>query len=434
MPGKKDHIIIKSDEVEDILGRVPGWVTRNGAIIFLVIISILLLGSWIFKVPDVKKASITITSIQPPAQIEARSFGKIEKLLVFDNENVEEGTILAEIENSADLQDVQNLKLHIGRIDLYNVDYQSIEFPLNGDAEFGTIQDEFAVFNKNRRDYLDFIELNYHRRKIELLREELQLYRDHSSRLIQRTAILNEEYELAAKQYNRDSVLYAQGVVSESDFENSKSVMLQKQGDWQQVASLKSENDILIAGIRKEILEMELRQQEERTLKLTKVEESLNKLKAAIAQWEKQFLIIAPVSGQVTFNDIWSENQNVKVGDKVMTVIPGDAGHLLGKIMLPLRGAGEVQTGQQVNIMLDNFPYLKYGMIRGEVTNVSKVPQNDFYSVEVQLPDGLKTYYGIEIGFHQQMHGTAEIITDNMRLLQRIFNPVRSAVSRQKKI
>lgn len=434
MVEEKNNIELRSEEVEDILGKVPGWVTRNGIVMLFAIIAILLLGAWMFKVPDVKKATVYVTSQQPPADIESRTDGKVEKLLVNDNEEVEAGQVLAVIENPADFTDVQNLRRQLEQLVLPAETLPKLNLPVNGNAYLGSIQPEYASFYKNYRDYREFRQLNYHQRKIELLQEEYEKYLAYSENLDVRAATLKEEYGLFQKQFQRDSMLFLQGVVSESDYENTKSEMLSRRANWQELLSLKAENDIQTAGIREQILEMELRQREQVTSYLTSLEESLNRLVAAIATWEKDYLIVAPIRGQVTFNRIWSENQNVKAGDKVMTIVPERGGELIGKIQLPMRGAGEVDEGDQVNIRFDSYPYLEYGMVRGKVGNVSKVPQDNFYTVEVVLPDGLTTFYGIEIGFNQNMQGEAEILTDKMRLLQRIFNPVRSAVSRQREM
>ena len=56
-----------------MLGRVPGWITRNGTILFLFLLALLILGSWVFKYPDIKRARIVVTSVNPPADIEART-------------------------------------------------------------------------------------------------------------------------------------------------------------------------------------------------------------------------------------------------------------------------------------------------------------------------------------------------------------------------
>jgi HlyD family secretion protein len=115
-----------------------------------------------------------------------------------------------------------------------------------------------------------------------------------------------------------------------------------------------------------------------------------------------------------------------------MTVIPSEQGDILGKINLSIEGAGKVDTGQQVNIRIDNYPYLQYGMVRGVIRNISLIPEDREYVVEVNLPDGLTTYYGNDIPLKQEMQGTAEILTDRRRLLERIIAPIRATISEQK--
>jgi multidrug resistance efflux pump len=434
MSEENKQIELRSEEVEDILGRVPGWITRNGILMLFFILLLLLLGAWIFKLPDVKRAEIYVTSLQPPADIEARTDGKIEQLFVTDNERVSAGQVLAVIENPAEYSDVVALKERLSAVHLMEAGLPDLQLPVNGEADLGMIQSDYADFYKRCRDYHEFVQLDYHNRKIGLLREEFEQYRAYSENLDIRASTLREEYGLTRKQFQRDSSLYRQGVVSESDYERSKSQMLTSLAGWQEMLSLKAENEIRIAGIREQILELELKRQDQQATIVTAMEETLNRLKASVAAWEKLYLIVAPISGDVTFNHFWSENQNVKSGEKVMTIVPGDGGALVGRISLPLAGAGEVSEGDPVNIRFEDYPYLEYGMVRGVVGNISRVPQDHYYTVEVRLPDGLTTYYDVDIGYSQNMHGQAEILTDKMRLLQRIFNPVRSAVSRQREM
>ncbi len=434
MMNDQRKVELRSEEVEDILGKVPGWITRNGILMLFIVAVLLLIGAWIFKVPDVKRAEIFVTTLQPAADIESRSDGKIEALLVVDNEQVEAGQVLAVVENPAEYEDVNLLKIWLKDFAYEPGRLLGLNLPVNGRANLGMIQPDYALFLKNLREYRDFLLLDYHGKKIELLEEEHIQYARYSEILDTRATTLLEEYALTRNQFIRDSTLFLQGVVSESDFEQTQSKMLSSRAGWQEMESLKTENDIKIAGLQEQILELQLKKQEQLTGLTTSLEESFNRLKASLAIWEKQYLIVSPLDGQVTFNRIWSVNQNVKAGEKVITVIPGDHGDLIGKIRLPIHGAGKVRKGHQVNIRFDNYPYLEYGMVKGVVSNVSKVSQDAYYTVEVALPDGLTTYYGLEIGFSQNMQGQAEILTDKMRLLQRIFNPVRSAVSRQREM
>jgi HlyD family secretion protein len=133
----------------------------------------------------------------------------------------------------------------------------------------------------------------------------------------------------------------------------------------------------------------------------------------------------------VSFTRFWSENQQVTEGEIVVTIIPENPGRILGKINLSVEGAGKVRTGQQVNIKFANYPFMEFGMVRGAVTSISQVPNQSYYTAEVNLTNGLVTNYGTEIEFRQEMPGKAEIITENLSLLKRIINPVKSVIKRQ---
>jgi HlyD family secretion protein len=73
---------------------------------------------------------------------------------------------------------------------------------------------------------------------------------------------------------------------------------------------------------------------------------------------------------------------------------------------------------------------MEFGIVEGEVTNISKVPVTTetgaFYTVEVALVNKLVTNYNRELPFNQEMQGTAEIITKDRRLIQRLVDPIIS--------
>lgn len=414
-----------------MLGRVPGWITRNGIILFLLLLALLIFGSWIYRYPDINRARIVVTSVNPPADLEARTSGKIVRLFVNDNELVESGTVLAMIENPAVFDDVMQLKEELVFIDSVQIDRVTDDLPELDNAQLGTIQAGYSIFLKAFRDYREFRRLDYHQRRIQLLRSELVKQQELARSLAERARIAEEEYDIAQRQSNRDADLFIEGVVSQADMEKSHSEMLSKRNKWEEIVSLIAQNNISVGRIEEQVVDLELKQQEEQSQYINTLEESFNNLKASIASWEQNYLLVAPVSGAVTFTRFWSENQNVKAGEKVLTIIPAESGSMVGKISLPTEGAGKVKLGDQVNIQFDNYPHLEYGMVKGKVSNMSKVPDDDYYMVEVELPAGLRTYYDYEIKFSQNMQGNAEILTDKRRLLERVLNPIKSAFTKQ---
>jgi multidrug resistance efflux pump len=85
-------------------------------------------------------------------------------------------------------------------------------------------------------------------------------------------------------------------------------------------------------------------------------------------------LLIAPTSGTLNYLSVWSNLQEISAGDAVFSIIPADMGDLHARIILPFRGAGKVRPGQRVNIKLDGYPYMEYGMVVGHVHSVSGGP------------------------------------------------------------
>ncbi|GIQ58261.1 hypothetical protein Flavo103_13970 [Flavobacterium collinsii] len=98
-------------------------------------------------------------------------------------------------------------------------------------------------------------------------------------------------------------------------------------------------------------------------------------------------------------------------------------------------GSGKVKVGQGVIVKLNNYPFNEYGSIKGRVRRISLVTnqqtlsdnQNKIssYLVDIDLPNGLKTNYGVELNFHAEAKGTAEIITEDRRLIERFFDNLR---------
>jgi len=429
--GKARKVELQRKELEDMLGRVPGWITRNGMILFVCLFVLLLFGAWIFKYPDKQKARIVVTSVNPPADLRARTSGKITGLFVENDEQVSAGEVLAMIENPATYEDVVKLKRSLAFLDSIPLDEATDELTEMSNVNLGTIQVNYSLFLKAYRDFMEFRRISYHQRKIATLRNELAQQQGYTRSLSERSSIQEQAYDLANRQFNRDASLYEEDVISESDLEESRKSMLAERDKYQEIISLMAENNISMAQTQNQIVDLELKQQEEESGMINILQESYNNLKASITTWEQTYLLVAPVNGSVTFTRFWSENQNVQVGEKVLTVIPSESGSLIGKISLPLEGAGKVDVGDQVNIRFDNFPYLDYGMVKGYVSNISEVSDDDFYTVEVELPDGLTSFYNYPIPFSQNMQGNAEILTDKRRLLTRVLNPIRSALSRQ---
>ncbi|MCX6220925.1 MAG: hypothetical protein NTZ69_08040 [Bacteroidia bacterium] len=107
----------------------------------------------------------------------------------------------------------------------------------------------------------------------------------------------------------------------------------------------------------------------------------------------------------------------------VVTTAPGNPTTFIGCVQLRMNPSGKVQIGQRVNLKFANYPYMEYGVVKGVVGKISTVPNGDSYALEVNIPGQMVSTFGKKLEFQQELKGTAEIITVERSLLDRILHP-----------
>ena len=110
MPNKDENIELRSEEVQELLTRIPSRLLRYGSMVILAIMVLVLFLSWLIKYPTVVTAPVSITTVQPPEKLIAKASGKIQAILTKDKSIVTLNTVLAILENSADYKVVFQLK------------------------------------------------------------------------------------------------------------------------------------------------------------------------------------------------------------------------------------------------------------------------------------------------------------------------------------
>ena len=431
------EIEIHTEEVNDILSRPPAWILRWGITLFFAMIVVLFVGSLFFRYPDVITAPVTVSSTNLPVHLRAKTGGKIERLLVREGEEISEGMVAAIIESATDYTDFQTLqKLCIDFRNLFSMseinteDFTTHFFPAY--LSLGVIQSSYTQFLKSLHDYKTFLEADYHTQKIALIRRQMIQQREILQQGERQLKNHEEQYLIQQSAYARDSLLFTQGVIPQSEMEQSR---LKRLSAGQQYESLKSS----VTGMRLTLLQSEQMifelTQEERDRKLqyqSSLTGSFDNLTSQMAQWEQTNLLISPITGRVVFTRYWQEHQNVMAGDLVLTITPREKSGISGKLHIALQGAGKVKAGQQANVKLDNFPYMEFGMVEARITRMSAMPVEingqKIIIADVAFPNGLTTNYHLTVESGEEMNGTADIITEDISLFARFFNPIRSVL------
>ena len=425
------NINIRSEEVEEILGRQPGWIIRRGIMVVAIIILALVSSGGLFKYPEIIPAEITITSENIPVSLVAKSDGKIAELFVNDKQHVKEGDYLAIIENTANYSDVEAVR---GKLDSLKPFISNLQQLLKCPVEFhfsyllGDMQVQYSSFIKNYEDYKSFISEDYQNKQIASLCNQRSRQTKTVEELNRQQGILKQKLLIGENQYARDSALFSDKSIALLDYEKSKSSLLDDKYSFATALTTVSSAQADDLQLEQSIIVLEKEYAEKKKGLELLIKESYDNLRNMISLWEQTYVLKSPIDGIVAFSKYWSKNQHVVTGSNVITVIPEESSKIIGKLSLPIAGSGKVKTGQKVNISLDNYPYMEFGKLVGFIKSISLVPVDNTYIAEVEFPDGLKTTYGKSLVFGQEMHGSANVITEDIRLIERIFNPLRALV------
>jgi HlyD family secretion protein len=415
---------IHSDQVQEILGYIPHWIVRWGIALILLIVVALLGMSWFVKYPDTIAAPVEVAAANPPVYLRARSTGKLEHLLVRDNQSVDEGAYLAVLETTADFRHVLEIKdllagLRQRLADSGQVSLAGITFGRS--RSLGELQADYQQLLAAVEEYRDFTARDFYDRKLRSLQSQIEQAETAQESRIRQLELLEQELDLMRQQHERVTALNERNRSSPLEVETSQSTLLQKEYLVETARLAVINGDTQLLQLRQAARDLQHDHLREHRQLRTSLRRAVDNLRSRVLGWEQQFVIAAPVAGTVSLMRYWAEHQNVVAGDNVAAVVPSDRGEPIGRIHLPLQGAGKVRTGQTVNVKFYHFPYEDYGVVQGVVRSKSLVPDGDSYLVTVGFPDGLTTNVGFEVPNAQAMKGVAEIVTDDIRLLTRLL-------------
>ncbi len=419
---------LRSEEVQEILTRVPHWMIRWGTVVFSIIILKLFFTSWMLKYPDIITTQIIITTTIPPEKLVAKVSGKMEAILVKDRAIVSRNTPLAVIENSANYKAVFLLK---SIVDTINIDKSKFPFELLKSTQLGEVESSFAIFQKesitdNLNSKLQPYQVEGNAQSYEAiqLKERLSLLESQKS---------NNQSELVLQKSDleRYQGLFNKGIIATEELEKHKLTYLQVERSYKGLLSTISQLKSSLNELHKNSKTTQINESKESVNLERNVIQAFYGLKKAIKDWELTYVLRSSIDGKVSFLQIWTANQFVNAGDNVFTVIPTKQTVFIGKVKAPALNSGKIKVGQDVNIRLANYPDREFGIIKGKIQAISLTPDKEGnLLINVSLPKGLQTSYKKQIVFQQEMSGTADIVTQDLRLIERLLYQFRDVFKR----
>lgn len=426
----------RTEEVQDIIERMPtnfGFLVTG---IILFIFTLLLVFGWVIRYPDVVRGEIVINSNLSPVKLVASANGKLKFVNNLKSaQKIKEGEIIAYIDNAADLNKVLLLDTLLKKYNPSSFNVSEIKSRLPLTLSLGELNGKYFGFINSLQE-----QINYEQDRLldkqqfglqEVLIEQYNIISISKRRVEMSVNSLN----FAHKFFSKDSLLYINKVLSEAEYDKSQMNYNTSKDNYQNYL-----NNLLIANQQykntsNKIQEIQIQSKEKEKEVKTNVITALNDLIDNIKIWEQKYIFRAPFDGNVQFIKFWSNNQYIQYGEQIFSIIPKNE-KAIGQVILPAYGAGKVEIGQEAIIKLDDYPFNEYGSVKGIVKTISltnntvRTDKGDVnnYLVIVDFPKKLKTNYGTELNFKFESKGSAEIITNDRRLIERLFSNLKYLV------
>ncbi|PQA94987.1 HlyD family secretion protein [Chryseobacterium piscicola] len=425
-----DNLELRSENVQDILTTPPHWMIRWGNSMIFIILLMVLMMSYFIKYPEFIPAPILVTSQNPPEKLEARTNSKIEKIFIKNGEIVNKNEVLMVLQSSANYKDVLKLK---NIVDSLNQN-QIFSFPVNEISKYklGELQSDYNVFSKALQDERLFSKLQPYAPENLAANQGLTENKSRIAILQQQRQLEVSKFDLSKKNYDRSQSLFDQGVISKMELENEKIKYLQAEQNLRNINISLSQSEESIHNLNKTKSGASINSEKDKINYSSAAVQSFEQLRKSLKQWELAYLITSSTNGKVSFQQFWGENQFLKSGDVILSVLPDEKTAIVGRMFVPTTNSGKIISGQKVLIKLDNYRYQEFGIVEGKVQNISLTPDKDGnYYVDVILPKGLKTSYNKTLPFDKELKGNAEIVTQDLRLIERFFYQIRKLLGYQ---
>ncbi len=415
---------LRSEEVQELIARPPRWLLRWGITLVALVLVGVLTGAWVIRYPDVVRASFKLTSLNAPKAVLTRSEGKLMRLLVSEGTEVKAGQPMAYLESTARHEDVLRLMAELERAgNLARRDQleQLTTFNRHDFHQLGELQASFQTFEQAHIQLQAYLAGGFYSQKKVMLQREVQDLAALAANLGEQRSLQQRDQQLAQDDFEVQQKLASDNVIAPLELKREESKRLARDFPIQQTGAALLNNGVAQRAKQKEILELDQQVAEQRDQFL----QMLNTLRSAAEAWKAKYVVSAPVAGRVVFPSFVQESQHLTLGQELVYVVPAHT-EFFGELRVPQQNFGKVKTGQTVLVKFSGYPFQEFGAVRGRVESIAEVPVRDsVFLAKVALPAGLTTNFGKTLSYKTGMSASAEILTDETRLLEKLFYNLR---------
>lgn len=429
---EEDRIAIRdptrSDGLQKIISRQPGFLERWSLAIFLLIILSILLSTWFVRYPDILQAAAMLTAANAPKEIVNRQDGKLVKLFVKNDDDVANGQAIGWIESTSN---------HPEALLLSSILDSAMQFLKENETEkisglfaeefqnLGDLQIFYQQFVLSLAQFNDYLVNGYNYKRKQVLFEDLNYLKRMAGTIDSEKNLTQQQISLLQESFDADDSLFKEKVISKQDLRDQKSRLVDKKLILPQLELSSLTNGNQQTAKQKEIDELEHAISQQKSI----FQQALQTLKSLVDEWKRKYILTSPIAGRIVFSGPLQENQFIQVNKIIGYVIPKNPRYY-AQVILQQNSFGKVYLGQKVELRFDAYPFQEFGSVQGKINYISNIPSDSGFLGTVELPNGLVTNYNKKIQYRNGLKSQALIITRDQRLLQRFYYAVSNQIER----
>lgn len=420
MEERENPIELKSEPMNEMLSNPPGWVTRSGNGLFLLVLCMFIGFAWFIRYPDEVNGDVIVTASKAPIELSNQGYVQLKSLHVLENQEVKEGELLAQFDTPAKLTDIEKARVYLSRLEALDQTFGK-QIPVYAEfLQLGSFQEQWTLLVSKISEWNAEHEEDNWNKELASIQREIR-FREQLQHISNKRIKLSEsEYEAIKEQLESSERLAAQSAISKQTLSQDKRTEIQASQLIQNQKEQQVQNLIVLNGLRKEYRKLEYAERMNALQKAADIQLAITTLRTSFQTWEKSAVWQAPCSGKVIFNKGLQVHRFYKTNEASLVIVPKGSGyHAVATI--ESAGAGKVKTGQKAMIELVDFPKTEFGMLEGKVSSMTQIEKEGKYEIRISLPAKLKTTYNKQIPPKAQLKGKVKIITKDKRLLMRFF-------------
>ena len=425
----KINIELKSEVLNEVLSAPPSWLVRSGNTIFFLFIVLLIGLSFMISYPDELMGEVSINSNNPPVEFQNQMYGKLVDLQVKDHQWVQKGKVLAQFNNEINPHHIVIVRTFLTLL-LHIDSFKSVKIQPEIEAV------NLVALQSNWSSLLTTIKERNALQKSEIMDKKMKSLQNEISQRIKLQSISNQKLKLIEKdiklqqqQINSANRLLSKNAISKEEYLKEEKVENQLQQQFQNQKEALIQNEIQVNSLQKNLSELAYERDQQLQKLNASIKTNASTIQNLINEWEKNVAWIAPFDGKILFNKQLNISSFYKAGEASLVIVP-KGNHFTGLMKVASAGAGKIEKGQKVFIEVKDFQKNDYGMLEGKVKSITSISKDEFYEVEIQLPEKLITTYKKELPLKAQLKGSAKIITKNKKIIERFFEKVINLIEK----